>query len=384
MDPSQVIHWFFTITAFIYGLMIGSFLNVCIFRLPPKLFIFDDFLLKDESDFSYYYKRLLEFLKIRKAEDMPAVEPSLYVEGVFCLPICPEGVTHLAIAHNFNLFRMHYPDPVNIVKPRSFCPNCGNMIKWWMNIPVLSYLYLGGKCYFCKQKISPRYMINELITGILWGILFYQMGIHNIPAFMFYATLISICIVVFYIDLEHWLIMDEITLPFTLVAIIFSIFIPYKFFMPHPEVFSFLEPGSIVPAGLLSWIRNLAASSPAWFNPRSLIASVMGAIIGAAVFWAVGVLGTVLFKREAMGGGDVKFAMLMGAFLGPVKAGLAYFLSVLVGTAILVPLLIINRKTGKDQVPFGCFLTISTLIVIFFGDKLVEWYFNWPTMLFGF
>ncbi len=383
MDPTAVYHWFFTITAFVYGLMIGSFLNVCIYRLPPRLFVFDDFLLKEESDFSYYYKRLLEFLRIKKAEKPPLVEPSLYVEGVFMLIIHPETVTHLAAAHTFNLFRLNNPSPITIVKPRSFCPNCGNMIRWWMNIPVLSYLFLGGKCYFCHQKISPRYMINELITGFLWGLLFYKLGIDNIPAFLFYSTLISICIVVFYIDLEHWLIMDEITLPFTLLAIIFSIFIPYKFFMPHPEVFSFLELENIIPMGILDWVRNISVSSPAWIFPRSLISSITGAIIGVAAFWSIGVVGTVLFKRDAMGGGDVKFAMLMGAFLGPVNAGMAFFISVLVGTAILVPMLLINRKTGKDQVPFGCFLTISTIIVIFFGDRLIDFYFNWPNMVFG-
>ncbi len=105
--------------------------------------------------------------------------------------------------------------------------------------------------------------------------------------------------------------------------------------------------------------------------------------MGFAAFWSIGILGTALLKREAMGGGDVKFAMLMGAFLGPLKATCAFFLAVVVGTLILLPMLLIRRKTGKDQVPFGCFLALATVITIFFGDLLIWYYFNWPSLMFG-
>jgi len=383
LELFAVYHWFFTVVAFIYGLMMGSFINVCIFRLPPKLFIFDDLMLLEESDFTYYFNRILIFLRIRKEEKGAVIEPSLYAEGVVYLTTHPETVTHAAIAHNFNLFREFYPDPVTIVKPRSFCPKCGNMIRWWMNIPILSYLALGGKCYYCKETISPRYAINELLTGLLWGALFYKFGMIDVKVFLFYATIVSICIVVFYIDLEHWLIMDEITLPFTLVAIIASVFIPFKYFVPDADIFSFLEFDLIVPMPLITWFQGIIESSPSWLYPRSLLLSIVGAVIGFAAFWTIGVLGTVILKREAMGGGDVKFALLMGAFLGPLKAGCAYFLSVLIGTGLLLPMLLLRKKTGKDQVPFGCFLTISTIITVFFGDKLIWLYFNWPTIVFG-
>lgn len=382
MDLTLVYHWFFTGCAFVYGLMIGSFLNVCIYRLPPKLFVFDDLFFKDEGDFKYYFNRLLIFLKLRKEEE-DRLEPSLYAEGVVNLIITPETVTHLAIAHNFNLFRSVYPDPVNIVKPRSFCPNCRNMIKWWMNIPILSYIFLGGKCYYCKIPISPRYAVNELITGALLGLLYYYQGMTSLPLFFFLAVLVCICVVVFYIDLDHWLIMDEITLPFTALAILASPFIPYKFFMPYPSLVNLFLFDPAKPPGIVSWFNHIVQSSPPWFHPDSLLMSLSGAVLGYLSFWAIGVVGTALLKREAMGGGDVKFAMLMGAFLGPLKATGAFFLAVVVGTLILLPMLLIRRKTGKDQVPFGCFLALSTVITVFLGDMLIWYYFNWPSLMMG-
>lgn len=384
MEYAALYHWFFTFWAFVYGLLIGSFLNVCIYRLPPKIYVFEDLLFKEESDFVYYGNKLLYFLKLKKEESTPILEPSLYAEGVFHLIISPETVTHLAAAHNFNLFRAFNPDPVNIVKPRSFCPNCKNMIRWWMNIPVLSYLFLGRKCYYCKIPISPRYMINELITGFLLGALFYVHGFQNPIVFIYYSILICICIVVFYIDLEHWVIMDEITLPFSMAGVLGSLFIPVKFFFSFHEIFFSYGLSEIIPAPLVSLYNSLVSISPSWIFPGSFLHSFFGAVLGFSFLWAIGVVGKVMLKRDAMGGGDVKFAMLMGAFLGPLKGGLAFFMAVFLGTFILLPMLILNRKTGKDQVPFGCFLTAATVITVFFGDKFIWYYLNAPALMFGF
>jgi prepilin signal peptidase PulO-like enzyme (type II secretory pathway) len=183
--------------------------------------------------------------------------------------------------------------------------------------------------------------------------------------------------------MEHWIIMDEITLPFTGLAIIASLFIPYSFYMPYPGIVNLIEWNQIIPQGIYVWYMNVLQTSPSWLHLDSFVQSLTGAVLGFASFWSIGVLGTVILKREAMGGGDVKFAMLMGAFLGSMKAGIAFFIAVLVGTLILLPLLLINRKTGKDQVPFGCFLAVATMVVVFFGDKIIWFYFNWPDMLFG-
>jgi len=378
---SAFFHYFFTFWAFVYGLMVGSFLNVCIYRLPPRLFIFDDVLLKEESDFTYYLNRLLVFLHLKKDEEQ-VVLPSLYAEGLIYVTISPESITHGAFAHNFNLFRACYPDPVNIVRPRSFCPKCGNMIKWWMNIPILSFIFLGGKCYYCKSPISIRYPVNELIVGIIWGTLFYIYGLQNLKVFFFYVIIASLSVMIFYIDLDYWIILDEVTLPFTLAGIIFSLFIPYGQFVPYPRLLGFVDLGAIIPSGLVNLFNHIIQVSPSWLHPDSMLQSLLGAFIGFAIFWSIRIVGSVVLKREAMGGGDVKLAMLMGAYLGILKAGCAFFIAVVLGTLILLPLLLINRKTGKDQVPFGCFLAIATVITVYFGDKLIWFYFSWPMMFF--
>lgn len=313
--------------------------------------------------------------KSEKGPDMDKeLEPFLYAETLWPLAIHPESVAIAGIVHNFNLYKDRFPDKITIVKPRSFCPNCGNMIRWWMNLPILSYVFLGGKCYFCKTKISIRYPLIEALSGFLCGALFYVFGIESLFTFLFYYTLAAICIVVFFIDFDQWLILDEITIPFSLVGVIGSLFVPVRHFVPLK--IDLFNPAS--PPGIVTWFNGIVKSSPAWLHPDSFVHSLGGAILGFAGFWAIAVIGTALAKREAMGGGDIKFAMLMGAFLGPQKMLIAFFLSVFVGTAFMLPGLILKFKTGKDQVPFGCFLTISTVLTIFYGDKLVDFYVNWP------
>lgn len=372
-------------TALIYGLLIGSFLNVCIFRLPPRFFYFDNlYAAAKMMDLLADVKELIGRITgswARGKSPNIEIEPFLYAEPFWMVTIAPETAITAAIAHNFNLFRDTFPDPVTIVKPRSFCPNCKNMIRWWMNIPILSYVFLGGKCYFCKKKISLRYPVIEFISGVLCASLYYVYGRENIPVFLFYYTLSALCIVTFFIDLDHWLILDEITIPFTLLGIIGSIFIPVKFLKPfNLELLPYNIPDAPLP---LKWYASIINAAPPWLNAESLFMSLGGAVLSLSAFFMVAVLGTVLAKREAMGGGDIKFAMLMGAFLGPQKAFMAYFLAVLVGTIVMVPGILIKQKTGKDQVPFGCFLTIATILTIFWGEKMIYYFLNWP-MLMGF
>jgi leader peptidase (prepilin peptidase)/N-methyltransferase len=374
-----------TFFALAYGLLIGSFLNVCIFRLPPKIYFFDDLFFQGgaggiASDVKELWKSVFGGKKAGNASDGKLkVEPFLYAETVWPLHIYPESAAITAITHNYNLFKEFFPDPVTIVKPRSFCPSCRRTILWWMNIPLLSYIFLGARCYYCKAEISPRYPINELVSGLLCAGLFYVYGVNNFSTFIYYYILAAICIVVFFIDLDHWLILDEITLPFSLAGVAGSLLIPAGFFKTTPDIFESLL-FSDNPPPLYQWFAGLKAHVPAWIHPESLLQSMLGAVLSFGAFYCIAVLGTLMAGREAMGGGDIKFAMLMGAFLGPQKAFLAFFLSVLLGTAIMAPGMLLGRKTGKDQVPFGCFLTISTVITIFLGDMIVERYLNWPGM----
>ena len=180
-------------------MIIGSFLNVCIYRLPPKIFFFDDLLFDTKSD--NFFTDILDwwrshFSKDRVEDKMPG--PFLYAETMFPLIFFPEMAAVAAFVHAFNLYKDRFPEQITIVRPRSFCPSCRNLIRWWMNIPILSYIFLGGRCYYCKSKISIEYPLIELLSGIICGALFYVTGLADFPAFVYYYTFAALCIVVFF------------------------------------------------------------------------------------------------------------------------------------------------------------------------------------------
>ncbi len=371
----KVLLWFELVVAFMYGTIIGSFLNVCIYRLPPRIYYFEDLLYKSKVG-EIFLDVFLWFKNLFKKEEAEPLEPFLYAECMWSMPLHPETVAIAGIVHSFNLYKYHFPDDVTIVKPRSFCPHCGKTIKWWMNIPLLSYIFLGGKCYYCKAEISPRYFINELISGFLCASLFYVYGRDNMVVFLYYYLLASLCLVVFYIDLDHWLILDEITIPFSLVGILGSLFIPREFFSPIDGIIGESLFKVVLPSWGYNFIVSIQKSLPSWIHLESFIHSLLGAFLGFVGLYSIAVIGTVLAGREAMGGGDIKFAMLMGAFLGIQKSVLAFFASTIIGTLVILPFLLIGKKTGKDQIPFGCFLTIGTVLVIYVGNYVFNFYFG--------
>ncbi len=388
-DYHYILQWLWIAGAFAFGSIIGSFLNVCIYRLPPRVYFFDDvFYPATTGDLLSDIKDLWDttfgtFFHKKKEAELALLEPFLYAETLWSLPIVPESAVTMGIVHNFNLFKEFFHEPLSVNKPdRSFCPRCKKQISWWMNIPVFSWIFLGARCYYCKETIPIRYPVNEMLSGVLCAGLFHIHGVDNFPVFIYYYVLCALCIVVFFIDLDNWLILDETTIPFTLAGFAGSLFVPAVFFLPAPGMAELFLFSGKTPA-LFQWFINMDQATPAWLHPQSLLYSLMGAFLGFAGFYSIAVIGTLLAKREAMGGGDIKFAMLMGAFLGPQKALLAFFLSVLLGTFIMVPGMLLGRKTSKDQVPFGCFLTIATVAVIFFGDKLIQLYFSWPILING-
>jgi leader peptidase (prepilin peptidase) / N-methyltransferase len=259
-----------------------------------------------------------------------------------------------------------------------------------MNIPVLSYIYLRGRCYYCRERISWTYPLNELISGVLCASLFYIYGMENFFIFLYFYILAAICIIVFYIDLHYWIIMDEITIPFTFIGVLGSLFIPSAFYNPLAnyrgaatlDLFDIpVLTGAL--RGLGTWYAGLENIGPEWINIQSFVQSVTGSAGSYLFLFSVAVIGTLLAKREAMGGGDIKFAMLMGAFLGLQKAGFAFFLAVIISVIFILPGLVTGRKTGKDQVPFGCFLTTATVLTIFFGDQLIDFYMRFTFVLSG-
>ena len=253
----MTIEIYFAISAFILGAVIGSFLNVCICRLP-----------RDES----------------------------------------------------------------VVSPPSHCPNCSCGIHWYDNIPLISYLLLRGKCRGCGTRISPQYPLVELLNGLLTLALFLRFG----PTFFFLVLFLfcSALVVITFIDLEHQIIPDEISLPGILLGFLFSFFLP----------------------------------GHTWLN--SLIGILLGGgsllLVASGYHWLTG--------KEGMGGGDIKLLAMMGAFLGWKAIPFIIFASSLIGSVVGISLMLIKKKDSKLAIPFGPYLAFAAILYIFYGRPLIHWY----------
>jgi len=258
---------------------------------------------------------------------------------------------------NVCVFRL--PQGRSIVWPGSACPSCGTPLRWWQNLPLVSFLILGGKCHYCFGSISLRYFAIELLMGLLTGAVFLVWGLSWTAL---YALLfIGICLVVFLIDLDHWLILDQVTLPGIVVGFLCSL---------------------ILPPGLLDLLGNtLGLPAPFLINPAASLAGLVG---GFLLFWVIARVGEFLAHREAMGEGDLKFAALMGAFLGWQQAGLAFMIAFFIGALVSLPLLLFRSMGRKDPIPFGTFLALAAVVVLFWGRVIMNGLLNWPGLFYTF
>jgi leader peptidase (prepilin peptidase)/N-methyltransferase len=254
---SQLPPWTFTLVGFIFGLMVGSFANVCISRLPKK-----------ES----------------------------------------------------------------IVFPASHCPNCKKPIHMMDNIPLISYLLLKGQCRNCKQKISMIYPAIELITGLLIAAVFYRFGFSW--ECLIFAIVVPALVIITAIDIEHQIIPDVITLPG-------------------------------IPLGLAagSYLNG-------WLD------SVLGLALGGGMFWLLAEGYFRLRGKMGMGGGDIKYIAAAGALMGWVQVLFIIFIGALAGGIFGGIGMGVKKLNFLSRIPFGPFLALATLISIFFGDPIIDWYLN--------
>lgn len=250
------------------------------------------------------------------------------------------------------------PREESIVFPNSACPKCGNAIKFYDNIPVISWLILGGKCRNCKNPISFRYPAVELLTGIVFALTAWQIGFNAfLPVcLLFVSAIISLI----FIDSEHMILPNVITYPLLifalLVRLVFPLFIGAQYF-----------------SDLQIYPLTLMKDSPLWLV--SLVGAVLGGLLGGGSLWLIGELWKRLRGVDAMGLGDVKMMFGVGALLGWRLTFLAIFIGALTGA--LGGILLIAKQKGKDlqaQIPFGIFLGIGTIIALLFGEKIIGWY----------
>ena len=242
------------------------------------------------------------------------------------------------------------PAEEQVVKGRSHCRKCGKIIRWYDNVPLVSFALLGGRCRDCKSRISWSYPAVELATGLLFLGTIARFGWTWLAAI--YAVVGASLIVVSVVDAREMIIPDEITIPGMRLGVILSFFVPA------------LHRSDRMMLSLLKWRLD-----PRW---EGLIASVVGAVVGAGFLVVIGAVGSRIFKREAMGGGDVKLMAMVGSLIGAPKALLVNLVvAPVLGSAVG---LFLRFRYKKELIPYGPFLSIGSIIAIFWGDSIVAWY----------
>lgn len=255
------------LAAFIFGAVIGSFLNVCIYRIP-----------RDES----------------------------------------------------------------IIRPASRCTSCGKPVRFYDNIPLVSYILLMGKCRYCKTKLSFRYPMIEFLNAVLYVIVLEKFYAGPPWVLLVYFVFVSSLVVIFFIDLDYQIIPNSITLPgIPLAVVLGSTILPDPFFR---------------------------------YELLGLKASIVGLVAGGGFFYLVAILGKAILKKEAMGGGDIKMMAMVGGLLGWKGVILTTFMGSLLGSITGVLLILLKGREWGSRIPFGPYLALGALISLFWGQDIFRWY----------
>lgn len=284
----EIIHWLsnnhliFLAFSGVLGLIMGSFLNVVIYRLP--------IILKNEYEKS-----------------------------------CHE-------CFNKNITTAN--KIINLAYPSSHCTHCHTQILWWQNIPLLSYLFLGGKCYFCKTHISLRYPCVELLSCIATILVAMHFGVQAKTVFMMVITWALISAI--FIDLEHKLIPDIITIP-------------------------------------LLWLGLIINTNNVFATPEQ---AIIGATAGYLALWLVAKIFKMVRKIDGMGHGDFKLLAVFGAWLGWQILPAILLSASLAGSIMGIILIIFKRLKFAQPLPFGPYLALFGWLAFFFGQKTLNWYSN--------
>ena len=285
IDAFRALPWFFVGTVLIVGTMVGSFLNVVIHRLPKMM----------END---WRQQCVEFLH-------------------------PEGAERAAVTSS---------PRYNLVVPRSACPSCGHKISAIENVPLVSYVFLRGRCRACKAPISIRYPLVEALTGLASAFAAWHFGAGWTAAFaiLFIWALVALT----FIDADTTLLPDDITLP-------------------------------------LLWLGLLANLGGTFTQTGS---AVIGAVAGYLILWLVYWAFKLLTGKEGMGYGDFKLLAAIGAWLGWQMLPLVILLSAVVGTVVGIAGILLHGREKGAKLPFGPYLATAGFIAMFWGQQLNMWY----------
>lgn len=255
------------------------------------------------------------------------------------------------------------PREESIVFPPSHCPRCRAPVKPYDNVPILSWFVLRGRCRSCGGPISPRYLAVELLTALAFLGLF--LAYAQSPGMLAIALIfVSSLIVVVFVDLEHQIIPDEISLGGIAFGLAASLACPALHAASAGAPFL----GDAVGVAA-SWMPLLPAAST-----RSLVSAALGLAVGGGLFWFIRAVSGKIYGEEAMGFGDVKLMAYFGAILGPVLVLLTTFFASLIGS--VTGLLLIGAKKAelKSKLPFGPFLCVGAIVAFLWGDRCIAWY----------
>lgn len=273
---------------------------------------------------------------------------------------------------------------LSISKPRnSFCPACEKTIAWYDNIPLISFLALLGRCRHCRARISPRYPLVETLSGFLFALSAYHFALPSYQSglaegWVVFAISCAFClslVIITFIDIDFRIIPDVIDKPGMLLAMVLSFI--------APSLHLIRETGF---TQLLSWLGwSWQASASFSWSDRLLAAasSLLGMALGAGLTYSVGVVGKAVFRKEAMGFGDVKLMGMVGALVGWQGAIMTFFLGCVIGAVVGVTLMVAARR--KDpHIPFGPFLAAAGALVFFYQAPIKHFMFvTYPEWLTG-
>jgi leader peptidase (prepilin peptidase)/N-methyltransferase len=232
---------------------------------------------------------------------------------------------------NVCIYRL--PRKESLVWPSSHCPQCGFQIPAFDNIPIISYILLKGRCRSCQAPIPFRYPLIELLTGILFALVALR---YHLTSYTFFSLCFTaILIVIAFIDLEHRII---------------------------PNILNYL--------GIILAAIGLLFS----FLPTTPLEGSIGFLLGGGIFYLAAIVSPILFKKEGMGGGDIKLIAFIGLFLGWQKVLLTIFLGSLIGAILGLGLIATGVNKKKELIPFGPYLSLAGFIALMWGEGLIDWY----------